>query len=98
MRWVAVFEDKEDGAGIRTIHTQAHQAFLRAHKGRIRLAGALREAPGQAPQGGLWVFEAESREEVEAIVAMDPFFILGLRASYRIMAWGTAPGFEDIAL
>ncbi|MHB1101940.1 MAG: YciI family protein [Devosia sp.] len=96
MRWVAIFEDREDGAGIRAVHTEAHQVFLRAHKGKIRLAGAMRVAPGAAPQGGLWVFDAESREEVEAIVARDPFFVHGLRASCRIMAWGTAPSFEDV--
>ncbi|MDP1731713.1 MAG: YciI family protein [Devosia sp.] len=98
MRWVAIFEDRKDSAAVRAVQTEAHQAFLRAHKGKIRLAGAMRQAPGEAPQGGLWVFDAESREEVEAIIAQDPFFVHGLRAACRIMAWGTAPGFEDVVL
>ncbi|WP_246473093.1 YciI family protein [Pelagibacterium limicola] len=98
MRWVALFEDKTDGADIRARFTDAHQAFLRANKGKIVLAGAMRPAPDGKPVGGLWVFEADTREEVEAIIREDPFHREGLRALVRVYAWGTAPGFEDVAI
>jgi len=98
MRWAALFTDREDGAEIRAAHTRAHQAYLREYKGRIVLAGARRIDPDGAPVGGLWIFEAESRAEVEAIIARDPFQIHGLRASTEIYAWGIAPGFEDMAI
>ncbi|WMT86883.1 YciI family protein [Pelagibacterium sp. 26DY04] len=98
MRWAALFTDRTDGADIRAAHTEAHQAYLRKYKGRIALAGALRPEPGGAPSGGLWIFEAESRAEVEQIIAEDPFQIHGLRATSEVFAWGTAPGFEDIEI
>lgn len=98
MRWAAFFTDRTDGAEIRAAHTEAHQAYLRKYKGRIALAGALRPEPGGAPSGGLWIFDAESRAEVEGIIAEDPFQIHGLRATSEVFAWGTAPGFEDIEI
>jgi uncharacterized protein YciI len=98
MRFLALFEDRADGADIRAAHTAAHQAFLREHKGKLRLAGAVRETVGGPAVGGAWVFDVASREEADAIVREDPFFANGLRSSYRLLAWGTAPGFEDVAL
>lgn len=98
MRWAALFTDREDSGDIRAAHASAHQAFLRAHKGEIVLAGALREEHGGVPSGGLWIFEAESRQDVEAIIAKDPFIVHGLRSSSTVFAWGVAPGFEDMLI
>lgn len=98
MRFVALFEDRPDGGAVRDANAEAHEAFLRRHKGTILLAGALREQQGGRPVGGLWLFEAESREAVDAIIAEDPFFTEGLRRSIRVLSWGTAPGFEDMAV
>lgn len=99
MRWVALFEDKTDGAAdIRARLTEVHQAYLRANKGKIVLAGAMRAAPEGKPAGGLWVFEADTKAEVEAIIREDPFYREGLRAVTRIYAWSTAPGFEDVEI
>ncbi|SDG20296.1 YciI family protein [Pelagibacterium luteolum] len=99
MRWAALFTDKVEGAGdIRAAHTEAHQAYLRKYKGQIVLAGAMRPEPGGAPKGGLWIFEADTKAEVEKIIAEDPFQIHGLRATTDVYAWGTAPGFEDMEI
>ncbi|WP_417579260.1 YciI family protein [Pelagibacterium sp.] len=99
MRWAALFTDKTEGAAdIRAAHTGAHQAYLRKYKGQILLAGAMRPEPDATPVGGLWIFEAETRAEVEKIIAEDPFQIHGLRASTTINAWGTAPGYEDVGI
>ncbi len=98
MRWVALFEDKPDGGDIRARFMDAHQAYLQANRGKIVLAGAMRPQPDGKPVGGLWVFEAETRQEVEDLIGHDPFYREGLRAVTRIYAWGTAPGFEDMAI
>lgn len=98
MRYIAIFTDIADGSAIRAEWTEAHQAFLRAHKGALRLAGAVRPEHGEAPRGGVWVFDTETRAEADAIVRQDPFFVAGLRASYDLFAWGTAPGYEDVTL
>ena len=98
MRWAALFSDREDGTEIRAAHTADHQAYLRKYKGKILLAGAMRAEPGGRPVGGLWIFEAETKAEVEKIIAEDPFQIHGLRSSTTVNAWGTAPGYEDVAI
>lgn len=98
MRWAAIFSDIADGAALRADHTEAHQAYLREHKGSILLAGAMRPEPGGTPKGGLWIFEADTRADVEAIIALDPFQIHGLRATTDIYAWSTAPGYEDMVV
>lgn len=89
MRWVAVFEDAPDKLGVREAFTAAHKAYLHENHGAIVDAGGLRATPGEAPRGGLWVVDAESRD---AVVRQDPFFRNGLRKSFRIYAWGDAFG------
>ena len=99
MRWAALFTDKTEGAAeIRAEHTADHQAYLRKYKGKIVLAGAMRAQEGGSPVGGLWIFEAETKAEVEKIIAEDPFQIHGLRATTTINVWGTAPGYEDVTI
>lgn len=58
----------------------------------------MRDEHGGTPQGGVWVFDTVSKGEADAIVRQDPFFANGLRASYKLLAWGTAPGYEDVVL
>lgn len=97
MRWAAIFTDKTDGAAeIRAAHLADHQAYLRKYKGRITLCGAMRPDLDAAPIGGLWLFEAETKADVLAIIAEDPFQIHGLRATSDVYAWAPAPGFEDV--
>ena len=99
MRWAALFTDKTEGAAeIRAEHTADHQAYLRKYKGKIVLAGAMRAQEGGSPVGGLWIFEAETKAEVEKIIAEDPFQVHGLRATTTINVWGTAPGYEDVTI
>ena len=99
MLWVAIFTENPsaDAAAIRQAQKEPHFAYLRENRERIRFAGALRTAPGQAPEGGLWVFEAESRAEVEEIIAADPYFRAGLSAEVRICTWGPpAAGLDGV--
>ncbi len=98
MRFVALLEDRPDTGALRDANQEAHEAFLRQYKGTILMAGALRQQAGDRPIGGLWLFEADSREAVEAIIARDPFYTAGMRASIRVLTWGTAPGFEDMVV
>lgn len=90
MRWVAVFEDAPDKLGVREAFTAAHMAYLHENRGAIVDAGGLRAAPGEAPCGGLWVVDAESRDAVVRLCEQDPFLRNGLRKSFRIYAWGEA--------
>jgi uncharacterized protein YciI len=99
-RWAAIFEDNgpETAAPIRERHLAGHLAYLETHRDRIVLAGALRTEESAMPSGGLWVIETPTREEAAAIVEADPFYLNGLRKSYRLLIWGKAPFYGNVTL
>lgn len=87
MKFIVLFEDNPDAApDIRKTHMEAHLAFLEAQGGAVSTAGPL-STLGGAAAGGLWIVEAGSAEEVEALVHKDPFWPTGLRKSVSILAW-----------
>ncbi|MGH2375763.1 MAG: YciI family protein [bacterium] len=98
MRWVAIFEDNEGLDSIRKAHASAHFEYLSANRDKIVIAGGLRPAPGEWYSGGLWVLEVDSKNEAVRLVEGDPYFLLGLRKSYRLLVWGKAPCYETVSL
>lgn len=86
-RWAVIFSDKPDMAAIRATREPAHLDFLRRNRQRILIAGGLRPEPGASFEGGLWIVEAESREEVMALVEADPYYDPAIR-SVRVACWG----------
>ena len=90
MLWVVRFYDKPDVLAIRLQKMQAHLAWLDAMQEVVRVAGSLREIPDGHPQGGLWLVEAQSREEVETVLRADPFWLAGLRERVEIHFWAKA--------
>ena len=90
MFYVVRFHDRADRLAVRERWLAAHVAWVGARRDRVLVAGSLRAAPGDAPVGGLWIVEAESRAEVEAIVATDPFWTEGLRERVEIWHWSKA--------
>jgi uncharacterized protein YciI len=99
-RWAAICEDNgpEVAAPIRERYLADHLAYLEAHRDRIVLAGALRTDEAAMPSGGLWVIETPTREEAAAIIEADPFYVHGLRKSYKLLLWGKAPFYGDVTL
>jgi uncharacterized protein len=80
-----LFEDNTAlAADVRRQHMSAHLSFLEKNAARIRAAGPLRASSGE-PAGGLWVVEADSSDEVDALVKDDPFWPTGLRRSVQIL-------------
>lgn len=99
MRWVAIFTDKPGALDVRAAKSAAHFAYLEKHRDKIRLAGGVRDEPGDAPDGGLWILDNISgRAEAVALCEADPFFTAGLRASYVLKVWGFAPCYADVAI
>ena len=91
-RWIVYFEDAPGMLDIRREREPLHLAYLERHQAEIQMAGGLREAPGAAFVGGLWVFDVASRERAVELIENDPYFVPALRR-YRLLAWGTAfPG------
>jgi len=90
MLFAIIFTDKPDHAELRAAHLQAHIDWLEQNKDVVPIAGSLRHAPGEAAKGGLWIAEADSRAQIEALIQTDPFFAAGLRKSYEILHWSKA--------
>lgn len=90
MLFAVIFVDKPDQGALRSIHLQAHIDWLEQHRELVPIGGSLRVAPGDTPKGGLWIAEAESKEQLEALIRTDPFFSAGLRQSHEILHWSKA--------
>lgn len=88
-RWVVMFDDQPEMLDVRREREPLHLAYLERHASEILIAGGLREAPGAAFVGGLWVLEVASRERAAELIESDPYFVPALRR-YRLLTWGKA--------
>lgn len=88
-RWVVFFDDEPGMLDIRRERESLHLAYLERHADEIQMAGGLREAPGAAFVGGLWVLEVGSRERAVELIENDPYYVPALRRD-RLLTWGKA--------
>jgi uncharacterized protein len=87
MLYAILFEDNPNlGSDVRSQYMPAHLAFLEKYAARIKAAGPLRTSSGD-PAGGLWIVDAGSPEDVDALIKEDPFWPTGLRRSVRALCW-----------
>jgi uncharacterized protein len=87
---VVRFTDKKDSYAVRSAQLQAHINWLAANRDVVLVGGSLRFEPEDSPVGGLWIVEAASKAEIEALLKTDPFWLHGLRESYEILLWSKA--------
>jgi len=87
MRFVVKFADNEEHADKRQEFMKDHLAFLNKNGGAVLAAGPLIDPASGAGAGGLWVVEADSAADVQALVEEDPFFPTGLRKEIKIETW-----------
>lgn len=75
MLFVIIGHDAPDAKDKRPQHRPAHLAYLAplAREGRVRLAGPLTDG-----SGSLIVIDAESRQEVWALLSRDPYVVNGV--------------------
>ena len=90
MLFAVLFTDHPDQESLRSAYLQVHIDWVAANQAQVRVAGSLREAPGQVPKGGLWIVEAESKDSVHQLMQTDPFWICGLRQSVEVLHWSKA--------
>lgn len=86
----------DDRADERAALRPAHLAHFRALAAQGRCPALSRYTDDLQP-GALIILDVESREDVEAIVAGDPYVIAGLVPAHKIRAWpafGAWPGTE----
>jgi uncharacterized protein len=90
MLFAVIFTDKPNRGHVRAAQLQAHIDWLEAHRDVIPVGGSLRHEVGEVPKGGLWIAQADSKEQLDALIQTDPFITAGLRESYEILIWGKA--------
>ena len=91
--FAVIFEDDPAKLAIRQREMQAHIAWLERHRAQVLVGGSLRAGTDAKPVGGLWIVEAASAADVEALYKTDPFWTEGLRAKVTIREWRKAfPG------
>ncbi len=89
MRLVAIFQDTQDMMAVRQEREAQHIDYLRKHDNEILIGGGLRDEPGGAFVGGMWVLEVVSRARAVALIENDPYYVPACR-SYQLLVWGKA--------
>lgn len=79
--------DKPDSATLRAANRDAHLAYLEPFTPRVIAAGSFLEDDGQIGQGGLILFDTDERQEAEALVHNDPYYLAGLFAEVEVVRW-----------
>lgn len=87
MLYFVYLEDVEDNARIREPLLAEHMKHIGAYISRIKLSGPLMRADGSRQAGGIILVEADSEQEVRAMVNADPYFKAGLWPEVRIHAY-----------
>ena len=98
MLFVARFTDKPDIAERRAELLDAHFAWLDEHRDRVKIAGSLRTDVGGDSLGGLWIIEADSKQDAEQVYQTDPFFANGLRAKVEVYHYVKANAERPVTL
>lgn len=95
-RWAVIFENETEHPALRDQSAKdAHHAYLRAHRGMVRAGGAIAKDQDMPFIGGMWMVEAPTRADVQALAENSPFYLSGVHKSYRLVWWGSAPGLEE---
>lgn len=87
MQFVMICEDKPDSVALRMSTREAHLAYIGEKGSMIKLAGPMIGDDGESMIGSVFILEAESRRDVEAMNANDPYTQAGLFAQVTIKAF-----------
>src|ERR1051325_1632318 len=68
----------------------AHVEWLKQNEAKVLVAGSIRRDADAAPIGGLWIVEADSKEDAESLFRTDPFWVNEMRQGYEILYWSKA--------
>lgn len=90
MLFAVWFNDLPDQGELRAQNLAAHLEWLEKHQDVIPVGGSLRHELHETPKGGLWIAQAQSKQELDALLKTDPFFKAGLRKDYEILHWSKA--------
>jgi uncharacterized protein YciI len=83
--------DKPNSLDLRTATREAHLAYAGEHRTMIKVAGPMLD-DADAMAGSLFILEAESRAQVEAFNAADPYQKAGLFGQVEIRGFKASIG------
>jgi uncharacterized protein YciI len=83
MKYAAIIEYLQDKDKV-TEHRPMHRQYLTSLKEKGQLAAS---GPFTDDSGALIIYEANSREEAEALLQGDPFHKHGIFLRYQLRAW-----------
>ncbi len=86
--------------GLRQKTRAVHLRYMIAHKDRILFGGPIKSEPDGPTVGSAFVLDYETRAEVDAFLAEEPYFLAGLFESVVVRAMAVmvperAPGFLE---
>ncbi|MHC8508780.1 MAG: YciI family protein [Rhodospirillales bacterium] len=87
MLYALICRDKPGHAHVRAENRPAHLEYINGFSGAIWAAGPLLGDDGETMTGSLIIFDTESRADVEAFAAADPYAKAGLFEDVRIAPW-----------
>jgi hypothetical protein len=90
MTYIIETWDKPDSLDLRMRVRPDHIRFLEENTHRILGAGAKLSDDGETMLGTVYIIDAETREEAEAFVALDPFTKNGLPERIVTTRWRKA--------
>jgi uncharacterized protein len=87
MLFVATCVDKPHSSDKRMENRPAHLAYLNGLSSKVKIGGALLASDHATPVGSMIIFEAESEDEVLALLAKDPYSLVELFESVSVRPW-----------
>jgi hypothetical protein len=89
--YVLICHDRADSLALRMATREAHLAYVRDHPLPLKVAGPILSDNGEMA-GSILVFDADSRDQVQAFADQDPYAIAGLFERSEIMGWKVTLG------
>jgi uncharacterized protein len=91
MKFVMIGWDSPDGAAIRAAVRAAHFAYVETIVERMWIGGPIKSDAGDF-LGSVIIYEAESRDEAEALLRGDPYFVANLWDRWSLDPFVAAAG------
>jgi uncharacterized protein len=89
--FVAICTDKPNSLELRLATRPAHLEYVGGPDSPAKLGGPMLDDEDK-PMGSLAIYDAESKEALEAFLANDPYAKAGLFQSVEIIPWRVAVG------
>lgn len=90
--YLVICTDGPDAASLRITHMVDHFAHIERHWTRFITAGPVRSPGSAAPTGSAFLVLGESLEDVQALLAQDPYISCGMYAGVEYRELTNAAG------